>query len=59
MYIVIDKTSVAGLWLKLENLYMMKSLSNSSHGFYSLCMKEGTPILEHMNTLDKIVSDLL
>lgn len=22
-------------------------------------MKEGTPILEHMNTLDKIVSDLL
>ena len=28
MYNVMDETSTAGLWLKLESLYMTESLSN-------------------------------
>jgi len=59
---VIDETSTTRLWLKLESLYMMKSLSNKLYlkkQLYSLCMKEDTPVLEHMNIFNKIVNDLL
>ena len=62
MYNDMDETLAAKLWLKLENLYMTKSLSNKLYlkkQFYNIRMKEGTPILEHVNIFIKIVSDLL
>ena len=41
---------------------MTKSLSNKlfmKKQLYSLRMKEGTPILQHLNTFNRILSDLL
>ena len=58
LYNDMDENSAAGLWLKLESLYMMKSLSNKLYlkkQLYSLRMKEGTLILEHMNICNNIV----
>ena len=62
MYKVIDETSTTRLWLKLENLYMTKNLSNKLFLKKQLCnlrLKKGIPILEHMNIFNRIVSDLL
>ena len=41
-----------GLWSRLETLYMTKSLSNKLYlkkQLYELRMKDGTPVLEHLN----------
>jgi len=41
---------------------MTKSLSNKlfiEKQLYSLWMKKGTPILQHLNTFNRILSDLL
>ena len=59
MYNVMDETLAVGLWLKL-GLYMMNSDKlYLKKRLYSLRMKEGAFILEHMNIFYKIVSDLL
>ena len=51
----------AGFWLKLESLYMTKSLSNVLYlkKLYELKMKEGAPIHEHLSVFNTIISDLL
>ena len=62
MYNVMTETTTAAVWCKLESLYMTKSLSNKlfmKKQLYSLRMKEGTSILAHLNTFNRIVSDLL
>src|SRR5436190_15575856 len=62
LYNVMNEESAAGLWSRLESLYMTKSLSNKLYAkkkLYCLQMKEGTPILQHLNLFNKIVSDLL
>src|SRR5205809_5898071 len=62
LYNVMNEESAAGLWSRLESLYMTKSLSNKLYTkkqLYCLRMKEGTPILQHLNLFNKIVSDLL
>ena len=44
---VANEDTAAGLWLKLESLYMTKSLTNKLYlkkGLFTLRMKEGTPI---------------
>ncbi|CAL1399627.1 unnamed protein product [Linum trigynum] len=49
-----EKTA-AGLWLKLESLYMTKSLTNKLHlkqRLFSLRMQEGTPLREHLEQLE-------
>ena len=49
---VIHETTTAELWLKLESLYMTKSLANKlrlKDRLYTLCMAEGTPIQTHLN----------
>lgn len=43
IYNVMKEISIVGLWLKLESLYMTKSLSIKlylNNQLYSLCMKE-------------------
>ena len=44
---VVDEDTAAGLWLKLESLYMTKSLTNKLYlkqRLFTLHMKESTPI---------------
>ena len=59
---MMNEETIAGLWCKLESLYMTKSLLNKlfmKKQLYSLQMKEGTSILQYLNTLNRILSDLL
>ena len=48
LYNVMNEETTAGLWCRLESLYITKSLSNKlfmKKQLYSFQMKEGTPIL--------------
>lgn len=58
---VADETTAYGLWLKLESLYITKSLTNRLYlkqRLYTLRMSEGTPIKSHLDELNKIILDL-
>src|SRR3954471_7041829 len=62
LYNVLNDDTAAGMWNRLKSLYMTKSLSNKLYvkkQLYCLRMAEGTPILQHLNDFNKIVSDLL
>ena len=53
--------SVAELWLKLESLYMTKSLAIRLHKkikLYTFKMTPGMSIEEHLNHFNKIILDL-
>lgn len=55
-----EKTA-SGLWAKLESLYQSKSLLNRillKKRLYSLKMKEGAKVSEHLNTFNDILSQL-
>jgi hypothetical protein len=59
--IVMEKTTI-GLWMKLESLYMNKSLMNRIFlkiQLYSLRMKEGTKITDHLNTFNTLLVQLI
>ena len=59
---VMNKKTTAGLWCKLKNLYMIKNLSYKlflNKQLYSLRMKEGILVLQHLNTFNQILTDLL
>lgn len=58
---VADEETAAGLWKKLENLYMKKSLTNRlflKQRLYTLKMEEGTPLGNHLDEFNKIFMDL-
>ncbi|GLT72015.1 hypothetical protein SLA2020_439880 [Shorea laevis] len=58
---VADEETAAGLWKKLENLYMKKSLTNRlflKQRLYTLKMEEGTPLGNHLDEFNKILMDL-
>jgi hypothetical protein len=58
--IVTEKTTV-GLWMKLESLYMTKSLTNRiflKRQLYIFPMKEGTKIVDHLNTFNTLLVQL-
>src|SRR5436190_880344 len=62
LYNVMNEETAAGMWNRLESLYMTKSLSNKLYvkkQLYCLRMVEGTPILQHLNVFNKILNDLL
>ena len=62
LYNVLNEDTAAGMWNRLESLYMTKSLSNKLYvkkQLYCLRMAEGTPILQHLNVFNKILNDLL
>ena len=61
IYEVADEETAATLWLKLESLYMTKSLTNKlllKQRLFSLRMKEGMPLKEHLDELNSILMDL-
>ena len=52
LYNVMNEETIAGLWYRLESLYMTKSLSNKlfmKKQFYSLQMKEGMLIFYNIS----------
>ncbi|GJY83358.1 hypothetical protein Tco_0496734 [Tanacetum coccineum] len=58
---VTGETTVAGVWSKLETLYMTKSLANKLYPkkkLYTFCMSAGRNIFEHIDEFNKIVLDL-
>ncbi|KAE9601143.1 putative RNA-directed DNA polymerase [Lupinus albus] len=58
---VANEETVAALWLKLETLYMTKSLANKFHlkeRLYTFRMVEGTPIQTHLDDFNSIIIDL-
>jgi len=62
LYNVMNEETTAGLWCRLDSLYMTKSLSNKlfmKKQLYSLQMKEDPPILQHLNAFNRTLSDLL
>ncbi|GJZ77951.1 receptor-like protein kinase HERK 1, partial [Tanacetum coccineum] len=58
---VIGETTAAGVWSKLETLYMTKSLANKLYlkkKLYTFYMPAGRKISEHIDEFNKIVLDL-
>ena len=58
---VAEETSAAGIWLKLESLYMTKSFANRLYlkkRLHQLKMEEGSLIKEHIALFNKIILDL-
>nr|CAD1835772.1 unnamed protein product [Ananas comosus var. bracteatus] len=58
---VLDEKTAAGLWLKLESLYMTKSLTNKLYlkqRLFMLRMAEGTSIKSHLDEFNSIIMDL-
>nr|GEX53510.1 retrovirus-related Pol polyprotein from transposon TNT 1-94 [Tanacetum cinerariifolium] len=52
---------IAGVWKKLETIYMKKSLTNKlllKQRLFSLRMKEGSSLKEHLDALNSILMDL-
>ena len=52
LYNVMDEEITAGLWCRLESLYMTKHFSNKLFMKNNLWMKEGMPILQHLNAFN-------
>lgn len=61
LFNIVSEIIAAGLWTKLEKLYMTKSLTNRillKGQLYSLRMKEGTTITYHLNTFNTLLVQL-
>ena len=58
---VLKEKTVDALWLTLEELCMMKSLTSKLHlkqGLYSHRIAKGTSLEEHITTFEEIVANL-
>ncbi|KAJ1421983.1 gag-polypeptide of LTR copia-type [Sesbania bispinosa] len=58
---VVDQETASGLWLKLEKLYMTKSICNKlllKRRLFGLHMKEGTPPKDHLDEPNSILMEL-
>jgi hypothetical protein len=58
---VMDAKSATGLWKKLEELYMTKSLANKLYlkeRLHTIHMAEGTSIQSHLNEFNSICVNL-
>jgi hypothetical protein len=61
MFNIIGEDTTSGLWSKLESLYMTKSLMSIIYlkrQLYSLWMKEGTKVVDHLNTFNTLIVQL-
>ncbi|GJZ54720.1 retrovirus-related pol polyprotein from transposon TNT 1-94 [Tanacetum coccineum] len=61
LYEVADEETATGVWKKLETIYMTKSLTNKlllKQRLFSLRMKEGSSLKEHLDALNSILMDL-
>jgi hypothetical protein len=58
---VVNEKTIAGLWKKLESLYMKKPLTNRLYlkqRLYTLKMKEGMPLCDHLDNFNIIILDM-
>ncbi|KAH9703677.1 hypothetical protein KPL70_011177 [Citrus sinensis] len=58
---VAKEPTVAGLWAKLESIYMKKSLANRLYikkRMFTLKMMEGTPLDDHLDEFNKVCDTL-
>ena len=61
MYYVLDKESLATIWLELESQYMSKSLTNKlllKKKLYGLKMIKGSALYQHIDVFNQIISDM-
>jgi hypothetical protein len=61
LFNIVEEMTKEGLWTKLEILYMTKNLSNKiflKRQLYSLQMKEGTKITDHLNVFNTLICQL-
>ena len=61
LFNIVEEDSSAGLWVKLEILYMTKSLTNGiflKRKLYTLKMTDGSKIHDHLNTFNDLVCQL-
>jgi hypothetical protein len=61
LFNIVGEDTTSGLWSKLESLYMMKSLTSRIYlkrQLYSLRMKEGTQVADHLNTFNTLIVQL-
>jgi hypothetical protein len=58
MFNIVGEDTTSGLWIKLESLYMTKSLTSRIYlkrQLYSLQMKQGTKVVDHLNTFNTLI----
>ena len=58
---MLDKTTAVGLWVRLEELHVTKSLANKirlKEKLYTFRVAEGNPVQKHLNDFNSIVVDL-
>ena len=58
LFNIAEEKTTTGLWTKLKSLYMTKNLSNKifwKRHLYSLRMKEGTQITDHLNVFNTLI----
>ncbi|WOG93858.1 hypothetical protein DCAR_0313145 [Daucus carota subsp. sativus] len=58
---IAEEDTASGLWLKLESLYMTKSLTNKlllKQRLFSLQMQEGMPLRDHLDQFNTILLEL-
>jgi hypothetical protein len=61
LFNIVEEETTTGLWTKLESLYMTKNLSNIiflKRQLYSLWMKEGMKIVDHLNVFNTLICQL-
>jgi hypothetical protein len=61
MFNISEEETTTGLWNTLESLYMKKFLTNKiffKRQLYSLWMKEGTKIVDHLNVFNTVICQL-
>jgi hypothetical protein len=61
LFNIIGEETTTGLWSRMESLYMMKSLMNQIYlkrQLYSLKMKEGMKIADHLNVFNTLICQL-
>ena len=61
LFNIVGEDTTSSLWSKLESLYMTKSLTRRIYlkrQLYSLRMKEGTQVVDHLNTFNTLIVQL-
>lgn len=61
LFNIVGEKTAAGIWSRLESLYMTKSVTNRIYlkrQLYTLRMKEGTKIADHLNVFNTLLCQL-
>lgn len=59
---MIKENSLKKLWKSLEELHMVKSLTNGwvhKCQLFRLCVEEGTCFVDHLNVFNKLITHLI